>query len=177
MAGPPSRRSLLPKELLVNLLCADQIFKLLETREGPVLEEFRGHVNPLEQFAKLLRAAPGVPDAVEGRQMFPDFFKGHPVTAIVLARRAKRDLAAHEDFGHNFRDLSDSIVVPGITHVEHLIMHRLARGLERRDDGPADVQTVNYWPLRRAIAGHPDFLFGPGQPGEIVQHDVEAHSG
>src|SRR5208282_3757879 len=66
-----------PEELFVNLLCADEVLDLLQPRIGPVLENLRRHVNPLEQGVKLLRAAPRIPRTLESRHVFPDFFKGY----------------------------------------------------------------------------------------------------
>ena len=91
---------LLPEELVVNLFSADQEFKLFEPCKSAVLENFRRHVNSLEQFVKLLRASLRVPRTLEVRQMFPDFLKGNPVTAIVRAWGAERELAAGESFRH-----------------------------------------------------------------------------
>src|SRR5882724_4495347 len=137
---PPvwSARSALfsPEKTVVNLPRSQQILQLLQACKGAVLEDFGLHVNPLEQIVKLLRPAPGVPRALEVREMFADFGERHPVAAVVRAWRPKRELATFKSLRHDFGDFPDPVVVVRVTHVKGLIMHGLARRVQRLNDRP-----------------------------------------
>ena len=48
-----------PEEMVVDLLSADQVFELLESGEGSVLENFGSHIDPLEEIVQLFCSSPG----------------------------------------------------------------------------------------------------------------------
>src|ERR1700730_10550602 len=48
--------------------------------------------------------------------------------------------------------------------------------MQSEDDRLADVFDMDERPPRRAVAGHPDLFGGPGEPGEVIENDVEPHS-
>src|SRR5260370_39401885 len=91
-----------PEKSVVNLPRSQQILQLLQACKGAVLEDFGLHVNPLEQIVKLFRPAPGVPRALEVREMFRDFGERHPVAAVVRAWRPERQLATGKRLCHDF---------------------------------------------------------------------------
>ena len=72
--------------MVVDLLSADQVFELLESGEGSVLENFGSHIDPLEEIVQLFCSSPGIPLRLEFRQMFPNFLEGNPIASIVRAR-------------------------------------------------------------------------------------------
>src|SRR6266545_6745917 len=168
--------SFLPEKVFVNLLRSDKEFQLLQANKSPGLEDFRRHVDPLKQCKKLLCPPPGVPLALELREMPSNFLKGNPVTTIVRARWAERDAAAGKNLCYNLGDLPHPIVMSSVADVEDLVVNRVARRLQDGNDSPADVQPVNQRTPRCAVTGHLYFLGCPGKTGEVVQYDVEAHS-
>ena len=64
-----------PEKFFIYLLRANEMFKLFQPGKSPVLENFRRHVNSLEQIMELLRPASGIPGTLETREMLSDFFK------------------------------------------------------------------------------------------------------
>src|SRR6185312_1487159 len=148
-------------EILVDLARGEQVFELLQPGEGAVVEDLLGHLDLAEDIAQLGRAAFGRPLAAEVRQVLAYLGEGDAIAAGVAAARAEAQGATREFGCHDLGDLADAVVLLVAADVEDLVMHGLARRLEREADRLADVVDMDQRPPRRAVAGHLHFLGGP----------------
>ncbi len=63
----------------------------------------------------------------------------------------------------------------GVADVENLVMDDIARRGKRAGHRLTDILHMHQRPPRRSIAGHLDLFGRPGQTGQVVQHNIEAH--
>src|SRR4030088_2436844 len=165
-----------PIEVRVDLPSLQQMLELAQARERRGVEVPVGHGDVLEQAAQLLSASPSVPLATEAGQDPLDLVEGHAVAAIVAAVVAEDDFAIGEGLADRLGDLADPVVVVVVADIEDLVGYRLARRLKGGGDRRADIAHMHQWPPRHAVAGHGYAASCPRQPGQVVQHDVEANA-
>ena len=150
--------------------------QLLEPGKLSKEKHFLGYSDPLKDFTQLTHAELGGPATPEFRQMTTDPFKGGAIAVVVAARPAKGDRAAFKDLSDDGGNFPNSVVLLVVADIEDLVVHRLARRLQCEDDRLANVLDVDKRPPRRHIARHSDLFGGPGEPGEVIEDNVEPHA-
>src|SRR5215469_13108305 len=108
--------------------------------------------------------------------MPPDLLKGNTIAAIVPAVRAESDGTARERFAYDRSDLTDTVILRIIPHIEYFVVDLITRCFECKHDGLGDIRDMNQRPPRRAVTGHLDFFCGPGKSGQIIENNVKAHA-
>jgi len=106
-----------------------------------------------------------------------DFIEANPVTAIVSVAISKAQCAAGKDIGDRLGDLLNPVVFRCRADIKNLVVNSLSWSFERAGNGIGDVQNMDQRPPRAAIAGHFYFFRGPGEAGQIIDHEIEPHSG
>jgi hypothetical protein len=101
--------------------------------------------------------------------------EGGAIAPIIAARCAKCDRAAAEHLCHNGSYLADSVILLVITDVEDFVVHGITRCFKSEYNCLANVIDVDERAPRRSVAGHLDLFGSPGESGEIVENDIEAH--
>src|SRR3954465_3802894 len=109
--------------------------------------------------------------------MFSNLFEANAITAVIGARGTERNLATLEYCRNDLCDVTDAIIVLGVTHIEHFVMNRLSRRFQCRPDRASNIQPMNQRSPGCSVACHADLLLCPGKARKVVQNDVEPHFG
>src|SRR6516164_2560215 len=152
------------------------MLQLFQPRETSEQEHLLGHPNPLEDRAQLARAELGRPATGEIGQVPADLAERGAIAAIVAAWPAETDAATVKDLSDDRGDFANPVILGVIADVENLVVHRLARRFESEDHGLADIFNMDQRPPWRSVARHSDLFGGPGEPGEVIENNVEPHS-
>src|SRR6202453_4019196 len=113
----------------------------------------------------------------ERRNQTVDFVEVDTIaTQIRTAARSVLDPAAGNDFGHNLGKFANTKVLVVASHVECLVMYRLARSIEYGHNRGDDVAYMNDWPPGRTVALDQISIRGECRGNQVVQHNVEAQS-
>lgn len=170
---PRSPRS--PIQIVIELPGALQVLQLLQPSERTELVSIAGHIDSLEQATKFLCSAPRVPAANEPGKPRMNLVERHAVAVIVSAGRTDAEFAPREDLRNDLRDFTNAVVLRALADVEDLTVYRFGWSLGRAANRLADIFNMNDRPPRTAVARHRDFLAGPREGAEVVQHNVESH--
>src|SRR5215472_11162120 len=165
-----------PIKIGIDLSRREQMLQLFQPRETSEQEHLLGHSNPLEDRAQLARAELGRPATGEIGQVPADLAERGAIAAIVAAWPAETDATTVKDLPDDRGDFANPVILAVIADVENLVVYRLARRFESEDHGLADVLDMDQRSPRRTVTCHPDLFGGPGEPGEVIENNVEPHS-
>ena len=109
--------------------------------------------------------------------MTADLAEGDAVAAVVAARLTKSDGAAVEDLSDNGGDFANAVILLVVADIEDLVVHCFAWRLQGEDDRLSDVLDMDQQAPRSSVAGHPNLLSSPREPGQVVEDNVERMRG
>src|ERR1700730_20095 len=107
----PALKVVRPVKVPVDLLGANQIFELLQSRESAIVENLRRQIDPLKELMKLADAFLHITLAFESRQTSRRLLERNAIAAIIGTIRSKTDVTSLECFADDLSNLTNSIIL------------------------------------------------------------------
>src|SRR5713101_5256066 len=169
------RNLIVPSQRCVQPASAEQILDVVNSFVTDAFEVFDAQADLLVGIEEFFCAPADVPFGLEFRQHSLYAAEIHSIAALVGACIAgKINFAVGHNLFHDSRDIANLIILFALAHVEGLVVHALARSMQRREESPGDIFDVDEGTPGRAIALEVNASRRDGPGNQIVNHQIEA---